>query len=213
MATYQAPADYIKEETDGFLRHYARDLLRGQAHHVEILVEKNAIRRHVELVADEYCIPCTTGRGYSSLTPRWKMVQRFKRSGKERLILLILSDFDPDGEEIAASFPRSLRDDFGLSDVVAHKVAISGADVRDHGLPSDMEAKVSSPNYKKFVARHGIHMAELDAAPVALLQDKLRDAIESCLDMDLFRVELAKEKDDYAFVAATKQMVIKAMEA
>jgi len=213
IATYQNPADYIKEETEDFLRHYARDLLRGQAHHIEILVEKNAIRKHVELVADEYCIPCTTGRGYSSLTPRWKMVQRFKRSGKERLILLILSDFDPDGEEIAASFPRSLRDDFGLSNVIAHKVAISGADVRDHGLPSDMEAKVSSPNYKKFVSRHGVHVAELDSAPVALLQGKLRDAIENCLNMDLLRAELAKEKEDAAFIAATKQAVVKAMGA
>ena len=61
LATYQNPADYIKEEMDDFLRHYARDILRGQAHHIEILVEKNAIRKHVELVADEYFIPCTTG--------------------------------------------------------------------------------------------------------------------------------------------------------
>lgn len=211
LATYQNPADYIKEETADFLRHYARDLLRGQAHHIEILVEKNAIRKHVELVADEYCIPCTTGRGYSSLTPRWEMVKRFKGSDKESLILLILSDFDPDGEEIAASFPRSLRDDFELSNVTAHKVAISGADVREHNLPSDMEAKVSSPNYKKFVARHGLHVAELDAAPVALLQGKLRDAIESCLDMEIFRAELAKEKEDATFIAAKKQMTIKAM--
>ena len=211
IQTYQNNADFIKAETEDFLRGYARDLLRGQAHHIEILVEKNAIRKHIELVADEYCIPCTTGRGYSSLTPRWKMVQRFKRSSKERLILLILSDFDPDGEEIAASFPRSLRDDFGLSSVVVHKVALSGADVREHGLPGDMEAKVSSPNYRKFVARHGVHVAELDAAPVVLLQGKLRDAIESCLDMELFRAELATEKDDAAKIVATKKMVIKAM--
>jgi len=211
VATYQNPADYIKEETEDFLQYYSRDLLRGQVNHIEILVEKNAIRKHVEKVADEYCIPCTTGRGYSSLTPRYKMVQRFKQSGKERLILLILSDFDPDGEEIAASFPRSLRDDFGLHHGVAHKVALSGEDVREHDLPSDLEAKVSSPNYRKFVSRHGVHVAELDAAPVDLLQDKLRDAIENCLDMDLFNKELDQEKKDAVFVAATKKMVIKAM--
>ena len=132
-------------------------------------------------------------------------------SSEMNLILLILSDFDPDGEEIAASFPRSLRDDFGLSDVTAHKVALTGDDVRDHKLPSDMEAKESSMNYKKFVQKYGVHVAELDAAPVVLLQGKLRDAIESCLDMDLFRAELVKEKEDYAFIAATKQLVIKAM--
>jgi len=208
IKTYQNPADFVADQTQHFLRGYARDLLRGQSHHIEILVEKNAIRKHVELVAAEYCIPCTTGRGYASLTPRWKMAQRFKRSGKDKLILLILSDFDPDGEEIAASFPRSLRDDFGLSGVIAHKVALSGDDVRDYELPSDMEAKTSSPNYKKFVARHGIHVAELDAAPVSLLQDKLRDAIESSLDMKLFRAELKNEKEDAAFIAAKKQMVV-----
>ena len=74
-----------------------------------------------------------------------------------------------------------------------------------------MEAKASSPNYKKFVARHGIHVAELDACPVTLLQDKLRDAIESCLDMGLFNVEKAKEKDDAVFIAATKKMMVDAM--
>ena len=213
IATYQNPATYIPAEMKHFLRYYARDLLRGQAHHIEILVEKNAIRKPVEAVADEYCIPCTTGRGYSSLTPRWEMAKRFRQSGKDGLILLILSDFDPDGEEIAASFPRSLRDDFGLLNVKAHKVALSGADVREHGLPSDLEAKPSSPNYKKFLARHGVHVAELDAAPVNLLQGKLRDAIESCLNMDLFRAEVAKEKGDAAFIAAKKKTVMKAMGA
>jgi hypothetical protein len=211
LTIYQTPADFIKDETERFLRYYARDLLRGQPHHIEILVEKNAIRKIVELVADEYCVPCTTGRGFSSLTPRWKMVQRFLRSGKEKLILLILSDHDPDGQEIAASFPRSLRDDFGLMNVISHKVALSGDDIREHNLPSDLEAKPSSPNYKKFVDKHGVHVAELDAAPVALLQEKLRDAIEGCLNMDLFRAELAKEKEDAVFIAAKKQMVVKAL--
>lgn len=209
--TYQNPADFVRDQTTGFLRGYARDLLRGQSNHIEILVEKNAIRKHVEAVADDYCVPVTTGRGYSSLTPRLQMVRRFVRSGKERLILLILSDFDPDGEEIAASFPRSLRDDFGLSSITAHKVALSGDDVRDYGLPSDMEAKTSSPNYKKFVERHGIHVAELDAAPVELLQDKLRTAIESCLDMNLFRREQEQEKEDAAFIVAQKNVVITVM--
>ena len=99
LRTYQNAADFIRDEAQDFLRGYARDLLRGQKNHIEILVEKNAIRKHVEAVADDYCIPCTTGRGYSSLTPRLKMAQRFLRSGKDQLILLILSDFDPDGEE------------------------------------------------------------------------------------------------------------------
>jgi len=211
LATHQGPADFIKDATEDFLSGYARDLLRGQAHHIEILVEKDGLRRHVETVADEYCVPCTTGRGYASLTPRYKMVQRFRRSGKAKLILLVLSDFDPDGEKIAQSFPRSLRDDFGVTNILAHSVALSKADVLKYNLPFDHEAKMSSPNYVKFVARHGTHVAELDAAPVELLQDKLRNAIESCLNMDIFRAELAREKEDAVFIAATKKAVVRSI--
>lgn len=140
------------------------------------------------------------------------MVQRFRRSGKDHLILLVLSDFAPDGEMIAQSFPRSLRDDFNLSNVTARKVALSGEDVRRYNLPSDLEAKVSSPNYKKFVARHGIHVAELDAAPIELLQTKLREAIEATLDMEIFNAEREQEKKDAQFVQAVKQIALKSIE-
>ena len=71
--------------------------------------------------------------------------------------------------------------------------------------------KSPSPNYKKFITRHGIHVAELDAAPVTLLQRKLREAIENCLDMETFQAELAKEKDDAAFIAAKKKLVVKTL--
>lgn len=213
IATYQNPADYIEVETQDFLRHYARDLQRGQKNHIEILLEKNGLRKIIEKVADEYCIPCTTGKGYSSLPPREKMFKRFKASGKERLVLLILSDFDPDGEQIAASFSRSMRDDYGLTNIKCHKVAISGQDVIDYNLPSDLEAKKTSPNYKKFVERHGIHVAELDAAPVELLQEKLREAIESCMDMEVFEAEVEAEKKDAAFITATKKLLVQSMQA
>jgi len=213
LATYQNPADYIREETEDFLRHYARDLQRGQRNHIEILLEKNGLRKVIEQVADEYCIACTTGIGFSSTPPRRKMFKRFKASGKERLVLLILSDFDPDGESIAASFSRSMRDDYGLTNIKCHKVALSGQDVIDYNLPSDLEAKKTSPNYKKFVERHGIHVAELDAAPVELLQNKLRDAIESCLDMEVFQAELEEEKKDAAFITATKKLLVQSIQA
>jgi len=51
----------------------------------------------------------------------------------------------------------------------------------------------------------------LDAAPVELLQNKLREAIESCLDMVLFRDEVEKEKEDAAFIAATKKVVVESI--
>lgn len=212
--THQDPADFVRDEAEKFLKYYARDVLRGQHNHVEIILEKNALRRPIELVCSEYGVPLTVTRGFSSLSPRVGVARRFVQSGKSQLALLVLSDFDPEGDEIAASFPRSLCADLGLDagEIMARKVALTRDDVVRYHLPSDMAAKPSSPNYKKFFDRHGTNIAvELDAAPVSLLQDKLRSAIEDSLDMDLLKAEQAHEIEDAARIEAIKKIALAAI--
>ena len=123
----------------------------------------------------------------------------------------MLTDFDPDGEQIAASFARSLRDDFGMRDIHPIKVSLTAEDVRNHNLPSDMDAKVSSPNYKKFIAKHGVKVAELDAVPVKVLQANLRKAIESVIDVAEYNAQIQLEADDSANVEAHRRVVFDAI--
>jgi hypothetical protein len=209
FSTFEA---FVKDEMDDFLMRYSRNLMQGQKNHIEIMLEKNALRTVIETVAKEYCIPCTTGRGFSSLSPRYDLAQRFKQSGKARLVLLMLTDFDPDGDEIAASFARSLRDDFQIQYIHAVKVALTAEDIQAHDLPSDMDAKVSSPNYKKFLKRYGAtKVVELDAAPVKLLQSKLREAIESVIDVTEFNAQVEREAQDSAHIQAHRQVVFEAI--
>ncbi|MDD2224370.1 MAG: ParB/RepB/Spo0J family partition protein [Pseudomonas sp.] len=203
---------FVARETDGFLIGYHRNLMQGQQHHVEIMLEKNALRTVIESVAREYCIPCTTGKGFSSLSPRYELAMRFEQSGKERLVLLMLTDFDPDGDEIAASFARSLRDDFGIKNIHPVKVALTAEQVQAYDLPSDMDAKISSPNYQKFLKKYGsTKVVELDAAPVVLLQTKLREAIESVIDMAEFNAQVEQERQDAAHIEAHRQIVFEAI--
>jgi hypothetical protein len=202
---------FVAQETENFLNGYSRNLMQGQTNHVEIMLEKNALRTVIESVAREYCIPVTTGRGFSSLSPRFDLSKRFRLSGKVRLVLLMLTDFDPDGEEIAASFARSLRDDFGIKNIHAIKVALTAEDVRSYDLPSDMDAKVSSPNYEKFIAKYGTKVVELDAAPVKLLQAKLRESIESVIDVAEFNAQIELEQQDAATIEAHRQVVSNAI--
>ena len=209
---FETLEQFVGQETENFLQDYSRNLMQGQSSHVEIVLEKNALRTVIESVGREYCIPVTTGRGFSSLSPRYEMVQRYRRSGKARLVLLMLTDFDPDGEEIAASFARSLRDDFGLRAVHPIKVALTAEDVRNHNLPSDMDAKESSPNYEKFVRQYGTKVVELDAAPVELLQDHLRKAIESVIDVKEFNAQIELERKDAAYVEAYRRTVLEAIQ-
>lgn len=209
FATFE---EFVTQETEDFLTRYSRNLMQGQPRHIEIMLEKNALRTVIESVAREYCIPCTTGRGFSSLSPRHDLYKRFKQSGKSKLVLLMLTDFDPDGEEIASSFARSLRDDFGLTDIHPLKVALTAQDVIDNDLPSDMDAKVSSPNYQKFIRKFkSTKVVELDAAPVKLLQAKLREAIHSVIDVEEFNAQCQLERDDAANIEAHRQVVMDAV--
>lgn len=199
---------FIREECDNFLTGYYRDLLQSQPHHIELLVEKNSVRSIAAEVAEEYCVPLTSGRGYASFPPRWTMAQRYLRSGKDKLILLVASDFDPDGESICESFARSMRDDFNIHKIHAIKVALTAKQVLAMQLPGAMDAKHGSSQYKKFVALHGTDCFELEALQPDQLQTILRDGIEAVLDHRFFNQELAAEQADAVQLAALRKAAL-----
>lgn len=182
--------------------------MEGQPAHVEIILEKSALKSVVLEVTEEFCVPLTVGRGFCSLSPRYDLVMRFRHSGKRRLVLLFLTDFDPDGEAIASSFARSLRDDFDIHEVFAHKVLLNQADVVRYDLPSDLDAKKGSPNYKKFVEQWGTQAVELDAVPAELIQEHLREAIERAIDINLFNRQVEAEANDAALIQAKREAIL-----
>jgi hypothetical protein len=197
---------FMRHELGRFLRNYWRDLMQSQPNQIEIIGEKNTVAPILEPVAEEYCIPLTIGRGYCSLPPRHEMAKRFRRSGKSALILLMVSDFDPDGEEIAASFARSMRDDFGIRAVEPVKVALTAAQVEQFGLPPGMVAKKSSAHHAKFTGKYGQNVYELEALPPETLQALLRQAIDSVIAADAFNHELDEEKQEAVDLDRTRRM-------
>ena len=205
-------SSFVRDQLDRFLKNYWRDLMRSQPNHIEIVVEKNTVESIVTRVAMKYTIPVTSGRGYCSLPPRHAMAQRFLSSGKDHLVLLLLTDFDPDGEEIAASFVRSMRDDFGIETITPIKVALTAEQVERFGLPPQMTAKRGSTNYKKFADQHGDDVFELEAISPQDLQTLLREAIESVIDRDALNRELQAEKKDAAELNAMRRRVLSLMD-
>jgi hypothetical protein len=189
---------FIRSHLDGFLKAYYRDLMQSQPNHVEIIGEKNTIDGAIRSVSARYTIPYTIGRGYASLPPRAAMAERFRRSGKEQLILLVLSDFDPEGEDIGRSFAQSMRDDFGIDPIVPVKVALTAEQVEALDLPPILTAKETSSRSKGFIERHGENVFELEALPPTTLQQYLRDAIDSVLDLGACNAEIDREKQDAA---------------
>lgn len=197
---FNSAQDFVRGQLDGLFRDYARDLQRTQPNHIEIVAEKLTVRSIVERVAGRYCLPVTVGRGYCSITPRYEMAGRFKTSGKNKLVVLLLSDFDPDGESIAESFARSMRDDFGVERLVPIKVAVTHDQVLALNLKPSMQAKRTSGQFGKFVDRFGHDVFELEAVPPDVLQRLLTDAIERVLDVALFNAESDQERQEAAFL-------------
>lgn len=202
---------FVEIEHYNLLRGYRRDLLQSQFDHVELVLEKLTVQRIIQPIANRYCMPMTVGRGYCSLEPRYEIAQRFRQSGKDRLILLIVADFDPDGDEIAESLARSLRDDFGIASVEYSKILLRQDQVRDLELPPNaVEAKTSSSRYQKFFKRYGSNAVyELEAIPPHQMQAIVREAVEATIDIDAFNIELDQEKEDAARLECLKGMVTK----
>jgi hypothetical protein len=186
--------EFVSQELDGFLKGYGRNLQQSQPNHIEIVGEKNTIEGSIKDVAERFCIPYTLGRGYCSLDPRYQMYQRFKKSGKEMLIILVLSDFDPEGEDIPHSFARSMRDDFNIKNVVAKKVCLTHAQVQERKLPANFEIKTRGSRVRKFAELYGKAVYELEALEPSELAELLTVAIDEVLDLEAFNRELDAEK-------------------
>jgi len=187
---------FIHRELEWMFRNFRRDLMQSQPDHIEIFGEKNTILSIIRPIAERYTIPMTVGRGYTSLPPRDKINKRYIKSGKRNLVLLVLSDHDPEGENIPHALARSMRDDFGIENVKAFKVGLTADQVRDYKLPTTLKAKKTSSRYKGYTRKHGTDVYELEALTPERLQEALVKAIDSVIDTEAFNAELDAERDD-----------------
>jgi hypothetical protein len=212
-AIHRSAGDFLRDKVQRFLRGYWRDLMQSQPNHVEVIGEKNTLLPIIEPVCQDYTVPLTISRGFCSIPPRWEIITRWKQSRKHDLVLIVLSDHDPDGEMIADSLVRSLRDDFHVPSHRIHPVraALTSDQCERYSIPADVEAKPSSTNYQRFVKEHGTAACELEAVPPKQLQQMLRYAIESVLDLDAFKAEQDRERADAAEIDTARARALAAL--
>jgi hypothetical protein len=204
---------FVRQETENLFSGYWRDLLQTQPNHVEVLCEKNTIYHMVLRITKKYQIPTSSGRGFNSIDPWHDLYERYVASGKERLIVIVLSDFDPEGEMIPQVGGRTLRDDFGVEDFDIIKAGVTREQISDNSLPAQNFAKESSSNHQWFVDRNGGDdtVYELEALePEDMLRD-LENVIQSVIDIDLFNREAAAEQEEAAYLAAVRKTAADAL--
>lgn len=205
--------DYIQKQFDQFLRGYYRDLLQSQPDHIEVIGEKNTLLPILRPVCFDYTVPLTIGRGFCSVPPRKAIHDRWRASAKNKLVMIVMSDHDPDGEMIADSLVGYMRDDFGIPDfrIVPVRAALTAKQCKQFDIPADVDAKPTSTNYQRFVKEHGTGACELEAVPPRRLQQMLRDAIDSVLDHDAFAAEQERERADAAEIDTARARAMAAL--
>lgn len=206
--------EFVRQEAERLFDGYWRDLLQTQPNYVECLVEKNTVYHMALQVTRKFQIPTISGRGFTSIDPWHELYQRYRASGKERLIVIVLSDFDPEGEMIPQVGGRTLRDDFGVDDFDIVKAGVSRQQVDRYQLAPQNFAKETSSNHDWFVERNGGENAvfELEALrPEDMLND-LESSITSVLDMELFNLEAQREKDEADYLKAARLEAKKALD-
>lgn len=210
---YASTQPFVQKQVNNLMKGYYRDLQVSQPDHVELVIEKNTLSSILKPVAGEFCIPMTSGRGFCSLKPRYDIAQRFLRSGKSRLVLVIVSDFDPDGEEISQSLARSMRDDFEIEKIYPVKAALTREQTQSFKLPKGLKAKSKSKNFKKFVNFNGSDDCwEVESLSPTQLQELVREAVNGVLDLDLFNKEIAQEQVDAQRLSAVRSTITKSLD-
>lgn len=210
--TWRSAAEFIGQQTERFLTGYSRDWLQSQPNHIEIVAEKLTVQGIVNQVAARYAIPVLIGRGYSSIDARHGIVERFEASGKDKLVLLCLSDCDPDGDVISESLVQSLLDDFHVGKVEGARVALTHEQCDRLDLPPVMQAKEGSSQRRKFVEAHGTaDVFELEAVPPTTLQEWIDDAIRASIDVEAFDHERKQEQAEAVEIQARRQAAIETM--
>jgi hypothetical protein len=187
---YSSPADFIECEVRHFLTGYNRDRMEGQPNHIELIVEKNTLLNIVSDIAAKFHIPVTALRGYGGpslwheIEERWcNKVEDHAGPNDPKCILIIVSDHDPEGLNLADDAVRSLKDRHGV-DVIATRPAVTLDQVKKFKLPSN-PAKETSSRYHEYVERAGTKSCwECEALEPDVLRECVHTAILEAIDID-----------------------------
>lgn len=75
------------------------------------------------------------------------------------------------------------------------KIALTPEDVIKYDLPPDFTKKTDS-RAAKFIKKYGDQAVELDALPLPVLQQKIRQSIEENIDLEAFKeIQAIEERE------------------
>lgn len=177
-------------------KNYRRNLLAGQAVHVEVWCEAAGMLTQLAKVAERYSVQAYSSSGFDSLSAKKAIAERVCDEGR-RAIILHLGDYDPSG---VAMFNAAAEDvtAFVMADrahgdvsVEFRRVCLTAEQVEQFNLPT-APAKATDSRTKAWWGE----TCQLEALAPNQIADLLRAAIEEVLDLEQVAFERGEEAEE-----------------
>ena len=191
-ATREPQGNYMVEDLKSYIERlpsYKQWIWNNQKYYIEIWLEKEALSRIVMDALEEWDnrIWIQPMRGYTSYTCKKKAENRFY--DHDNIILLIFSDFDPSGKDLA----RDVRQFFEESgtNVECVRIALTRKQVDKYNLP-EFPAKKSDPRTAKDPDKIQV---ELDALRPDILKQIVQNAVKKFINQKEYDKTVESEKE------------------
>lgn len=169
---------------------YHFDRWSYQPRRVEVWLEKDAVASTVMSVVKEYQMPLLVDRGFLSVTAKKEASQRIS---KEARTIIYVGDHDPSGIDMLNGAKAWIESQIG-EDISIERIAITDDDHADGSLPH-LKVNTNDSRAGAYIERYGYSVVEVEALPPTILQARLRNAIEGCLDLAAWQVAINEENE------------------
>lgn len=187
--------DGISEALEDLAAFHRLKRQKGQPVYLELWCEKQAMTDILKPLTKFYHIYLVINRGFSSTTAKKQAADRMRvhEDAGQQVVILYLGDHDPSGKSMISVAEESLQE-FGLHPLMV-PIALTAAQIKKYKLPPQ-PVKDEDSRAAHYVEKFGSHCWELDALSPKVLTALIKKEVESRIDMDLFRRQLAQEKTD-----------------
>lgn len=199
---------FVRQELNSFLSGYKRDLLQSQGSYLEVWIEKDALATIFDRICGPYGISVVVCRGFSSISFLNDFKERLSWYQGKRPVMLYFGDFDPSGMEMLRAMETTLETELNIEGIRFKRIALLEDDIFKYELPNNPDAlKKTDSRAKKHVEQYGELAVELDALHPAILEQKIKDAIDSEINISLFNQEVLRHNAELDKLNEMRELV------
>lgn len=182
-----------REIVESCASQFQLDKWSGQAHRVEVWIEKDALVGVIEKVCRELDVSYFSCRGYTSQSEMWSAARRLNEHAvneDQTPVIIHLGDHDPSGIDMTRDITDRLQMFMGGMEV--NRIALNMNQVQKYDPPPN-PAKITDSRAAGYIKIHGRESWELDALDPRTLEKLIRKTVLSYRDDDKWEEMVAQE--------------------